>query len=431
MLSPNDETLKRGGKVALGPKSNPIIQMLSEMIQESFGYHIWYFNNTSELNKAARETDYGGIDPKTGRKKAICLGVIFDEANKTSAQYNYRLFYNLSSTPAHGDFKDITGGEIIPYQEEDILDRSEISSGLPLLINFIDQLILQEATSQKEARLNASILKVPTPAYKQSKLFRNLSFNRSIFVSFPACVIYLRLVYKILFEKEKGIQQNLSNMGMNIHSYYLSWILFYTTIAFFQSIIWTFILRLLVFIDVSWLVIFSLYFLYCFFYICLGFFVTTFFQNAKEGVIWALMILFIFFFGLVALTVNKSPSESFLIGVSISPMAALDRAIYIVLMTQSNFKEFSFWMIFDKIGKYKLYYYYVSTLSHSFAWILLSFWVNQVWGSGRGAVKHPLFCLGCKKRRKRGLVHPTSVSYLFFKKSGLFFAFDSNYLKFY
>ena len=418
-LDPNDESLKRGGKVALGPKSHPIVEKLAELVTESFGYNVWYFNNVSELEATVKSENYGGIDPKTGRKKAVCLGVIFNQTDHTTAQYKYSFHYNLSSTPLYDDVRDIIDAQIIPYQDEDDIDYAQISSGLPLLINFIDQLILQEATSNKKARIKASIMRVPTPAYKRSDIFKNLSGQMGIFVSFPSCLLYLRFVYKILFEKEHGIQENLLNMGMSIYSYYFSWIMFYVTIAFLQAVIWSLLLTSLVFVNIYPFVVFSLYFFYSLFYICLGFFISSFFKNAKQGVLFALMILFVFFFGVVALVANESPSESFLIFVSISPMAALDRAAVILLLIQSNFKDFSFLMISQKIANYRFYYYYVSCGAHSVLWVLLGMWTDQIWPSEVGVVKHPLFCLGFKKKKKRNHTsNPTSTlvsSWLKFK----------------
>ena len=402
-LDPNDDELsqRRGGQVALGPRNNPIIQKIAELITNTYGYTIWYFDTPSDIKTAVKANDYGGIDPATGRKKAICVGVMFSNMDQVNAQYSYSLHYNLSGPASADDIRDSIDDQIIPYQEEDDADRDQISSGLPLLINFIDELILQDATANTNAKLESLILRVPTPGYKKSNLFTNTNGQLSIYILFPLCVIYLRLVYKILFEKEYRIQQNLRNMGMNMYSHYFSWVLFYMTILFVISIIWTLIVWGIVFRNISIFIVWSLFFLPGLFFICLGFFITSFFQRAKPGVLAALLIFFFFYFGVVGLIVTDEPSQNFLLLISLSPLGALERIGYILLLLQSNYTDFNLGMVNDLVANYRLSIFFASCLGNSLLWLLLALWIDQVWPGETGVARHPCFCFGCRTKGEK------------------------------
>ena len=162
-------------------------------------------------------TDYLKPD-ENGLKRQICFGITFDETS--SQKWTYNFHYNLTGRP---DYRDLYGFDdqedrVAPFQIEapDILKRN-IRGGMYYLINFIDTEILRYETGTNTAEINTRMVKAPTPEYKTSTVYDNISGNMHNLIVFPLVVLFLRFIYNILFEKENKIAQNLRNMGMSMY----------------------------------------------------------------------------------------------------------------------------------------------------------------------------------------------------------------------
>ena len=53
----------------------------------------------------------------------------------------------------------------------------------------------------------------------------------------PLIIVFLRMTYGLLQEKEKKIKEGMKIMGMNDSSFYLSWLIYYEIIYFIISLI--------------------------------------------------------------------------------------------------------------------------------------------------------------------------------------------------
>ena len=69
-----------------------------------------------------------------------------------------------------------------------------------------------------------------------------------IYLVLPLMIIYLRMTYALLYEKEKKLREGMKMMGLTNTSFYLSWIITYFVIYTIISIIATLLLSNILFI---------------------------------------------------------------------------------------------------------------------------------------------------------------------------------------
>ena len=63
-----------------------------------------------------------------------------------------------------------------------------------------------------------------------------------IYLVLPLMIIYLRMTYALLYEKEKKLREGMKMMGLQNTSFYMSWIITYLIIYTIISIIATILL---------------------------------------------------------------------------------------------------------------------------------------------------------------------------------------------
>lgn len=66
-----------------------------------------------------------------------------------------------------------------------------------------------------------------------------------IYLILPLMIIYLRMTFGIIYEKEKKLREGMKMMGLNNTSFYLSWIIQYLVIYTLISILATILLSIL------------------------------------------------------------------------------------------------------------------------------------------------------------------------------------------
>jgi len=76
-------------------------------------------------------------------------------------------------------------------------------------------------------------------------------------------IIFLRMTYGMLIEKEKKIREGMKIMGMSNTSFYLSWIITYLLIYLVVSILVSLILKRSVFTYSNFGIIFIWHYLFC------------------------------------------------------------------------------------------------------------------------------------------------------------------------
>lgn len=149
---------------------------------------------------------------------------------------------------------------------------------------------------------------------------------------FALSICYLRFVYNVLSEKEARITENLRNMGMNMFSHYMSWILWANFTLFLSSIPWMIITSLGLFPNISFIIVWTLFLLPGMALLAMGFFICAFFSKAKPGVLAALIMFFILYGASIAMgsIANLSTTSNFFF--ALSPFAGLDKSAKMLLL---------------------------------------------------------------------------------------------------
>jgi ATP-binding cassette subfamily A (ABC1) protein 3 len=105
----------------------------------------------------------------------------------------------------------------------------------------MDNLILRKETNNQGYYIEAAVSSIRTPAYLDDEFPKLLKGAFSIYLVLPLMIIYLRMTYALLYEKEKKLREGMKMMGLNNTQFYLSWIItyfiIYTTISILSSIL--------------------------------------------------------------------------------------------------------------------------------------------------------------------------------------------------
>jgi ATP-binding cassette, subfamily A (ABC1), member 3 len=86
-------------------------------------------------------------------------------------------------------------------------------------------------------------------------LATTLKGNFAPYVVLPLIIVYLRMTYGLLTEKEKKIKEGMKIMGMKDSSFYFSWVIWYLGIYFITSFLVSLILKATVFSQSNFLLI--------------------------------------------------------------------------------------------------------------------------------------------------------------------------------
>lgn len=103
------------------------------------------------------------------------------------------------------------------------------------------------------------------------------------FIVLPLLIIYLRMTYGLLIEKEKKIREGMKIMGMSNFSFYLSWIIHYVIVYTITSVLVTIVLKCTVFPKSSFGIVFITHWIFSMTLLFQSLFITVFFTRAKMG----------------------------------------------------------------------------------------------------------------------------------------------------
>lgn len=125
----------------------------------------------------------------------------------------------------------------------------------------IDNLIFKSVTSST-LNIIPTITSMKVEKHGKDDLITTLKGNFAVFLVLPMILVYLRMTYGLLVEKEKKIREGMKVMGMSDASFYVSWVLYYLIIYFLISILVASILKGAIFKSSDWSVIFIWHFLF-------------------------------------------------------------------------------------------------------------------------------------------------------------------------
>ena len=98
--------------------------------------------------------------------------------------------------------------------------------------------------------VTAEITHVKVPEYTKDGIGDILKGNFAPYIVLPLIIIFLRMTYGLLQEKEKKIKEGMKIMGMHDSSFFLSWFIYYEIIYLITSVLVTLILKGTVFVKV-------------------------------------------------------------------------------------------------------------------------------------------------------------------------------------
>lgn len=151
----------------------------------------------------------------------------------------------------------------IPQREAFSDSDPFITNGFLSLQSWLDNLILQAETGNPAAEIVPALASLKTPAYKRDNIALYLQGQTNNFLVLPLILPFLRLIYRLLYEKERKIREGMKMMGMGNAAFYASWgvtyLLIYTAICLVNASI----LKATVFLYSSWFLIFLFLWLFC------------------------------------------------------------------------------------------------------------------------------------------------------------------------
>lgn len=158
-----------------------------------------FFDSDSSLVEYIQSTKYKEI-----KNNRIDCGINFIYSNQSFVEYAIRL--NISNE--NGILKT---NSIPPVRQYMVADQksadSYIKSGFLSLQIILDNFIINEFLKEQGKRpkneelLKPFITSMKIPAYTEDKLADRLKETGQVFVVFPWIVIFLRFLYKLLYEK--------------------------------------------------------------------------------------------------------------------------------------------------------------------------------------------------------------------------------------
>ncbi|KAL4489354.1 hypothetical protein ABPG72_019009 [Tetrahymena utriculariae] len=370
----------RNGYVAtVGP--DDLLIPLEKIFQESFNYQTKRYQSVDDLVSYASSSEYNND---------ICFGISIDQYNNNI--FKYRLLFNASSL-TDSEVPQTIRPEVVNYLYENKVNNLDtwVDSGFLTIQNWIDNLILQYTTQNSNLEIQASIASMLVEGHYKNPLVDSLKGNMGVFIVLPMILVYLRMTYGLLIEKEKKIREGMKVMGMSDSSFYVSWIIYYFIIYLLCSILISSALKGSIYVSSDWSVIFVWHLLFGISLIFQSIFVTTFFTKAQVGNIFAMVFFLFQYMAILILTSDGNPTKDEKIGVSFLPQAGTSLACDVFLISESSKKGIQWSNLNDEIDNYSVAINIYMNIINISIFIVLGLYFDQVFPNDFGKKRHPLF----------------------------------------
>lgn len=259
-------------------------------------------------------------------------------------------------------------------------------------------MILQVSTPGAEIQVKTTHVKLP--AYEQDGLAKTLKGNFAPYIVLPLIIIYLRMTYGMLYEKEKKIKEGMKIMGMHDSSFYYSWIIYYEIIYLITSLLVCLILKGTVFAHSNFLLVLISHQLFCWSLIAQSMFIQVFFTRAKIGNIIAMVWFLVMYMTSFFINSGDIPTSVRRQG-SLSSHTALSFAADTYLLVETDGYGISFNNASDLVNKYSVSIQIYMTILNIIVFLVLAFYLDQVFPNEWGHKRHPLFFLECFFKRNK------------------------------
>ncbi|EWS72164.1 ABC transporter family protein (macronuclear) [Tetrahymena thermophila SB210] len=388
---------KIGGKIGIAPNI-PLTQKLSSILQEYPGIQVEFFDSQDQFVNHIKSSDYPFSNPPQ-----ICFGILF--SSWTDGVYEYTLSYNLTESQ---DIPRKYRTDYIDFEQNDQFLKY-INSGFTRIVNWIDNIILQQESGNPNIQIEPNITIMQTESYQKSNLYTYAGNFINIFIVIPMIVPYLRLSSRILHEKEKRIREGMMMMGLGKIAFYASWFITYLFVYAFISLLVSAGLKIYFFTTPDFEVIYVLHFAYGACLLAQSLFITVFFHKQRTGIIGA---TFLFLFQFLQTfnqgspeTLNNSAyqAQAFIV------FNAITQAMRILVIYQSRNEHVNMDMLSQLCNRSKLIYSINSSWISFIVYFVLFLYLDQVISNEFGQRKHWLFFIGCKLNNKNQKKQQTKV----------------------
>ncbi|EWS72165.1 ABC transporter family protein (macronuclear) [Tetrahymena thermophila SB210] len=389
---------KIGGKIGIAPNI-PFTQRLSSILLNYPGIQVQFFDSPDQFNNHIKSSDYPVSNPPQ-----ICFGILFD--SWTDGVYNYTLSYNL--TQSH-DIPRTYRTDYIDFEQNDQFLKY-INSGFTRIVNWIDNIILQQESGNSNIQIEPNIAIMQVEAHQQSNLYSFAGSFMNIFIVIPMIVPFLRLSSRILHEKEKRIREGMMMMGLGKIAFYSSWFITYLFVYSFISLIVTIGLRVYFFTKIDFAVIYVLHFAYGVCLLAQSLFITVFFDKQRTGIIGATFLFLFQFLYSFSQGDQETQDNSSYQGQAIIVSNAISQAMQLLVIYQSRNEQVTIDMLSQLCNRSRLIYSINSSWISFVVYFVLFLYLDQVISNEFGQRKHWLFFIGCKLRNQNSKKHQIRAS---------------------
>lgn len=204
--------------------------------------------------------------------------------------------------------------------------------------NLIDSYIFAietNATVSSSFKVNS----VEVPAYVEDKLADRLQDTAQVYVVFPWIVLFLRFLYRLLYEKERKITEGMKMMGMNNTAFYSSWLLTYGIISFLSVFVTTIIFKFF-FVNSNFILLFLWEWLFVLCLLAQALFVSVFFTRPRSGIMAGLLFFFVQYYVNRMVDSSSDATLALKTATSLAPHAAMSFASATFIQFEVLFKIF-------------------------------------------------------------------------------------------
>ncbi|KAL4490757.1 hypothetical protein ABPG72_021811 [Tetrahymena utriculariae] len=370
----------RNGYVAtIGP--DDLLKPLENIFSQNYNYKTKRYSSVEDMISYASSRDYNDD---------ICLGIAIDSYQNNI--FKYRLFFNASSA-TNPEIPQTVKPDVIKYLYQDMEDQLDpwVDSGFLTIQNWIDNQILQYTTQDNTQQIQASITSMLVEDHYKNPLVSSLKGNMGVFIVLPMILVYLRMTYGLLIEKEKKIREGMKVMGMSDSSFYASWIIYYLIIYIMCSILVATALKVSIYVSSDWSIIFVWHLLFGISLIFQSLFITTFFTKAQVGNIFAMVFFLFQYMANMILSNDDNPTKSTKVGISILPQVGTVLGCDVFLISESSKKGIQWSNLTDEIVNYSVAINMAMDVVNIVIFIILALYFDQVFPNDFGKKRHPLF----------------------------------------
>ena len=384
-----------GGLIALAPENN-ITKKLDKLFREVLMMETRFFKDDNDINEYVKSEKYNSREWKN-----LCFGVTFLSSDRQGG-YDYSLRFHQAN-PIHEVYETNQPWRTHPFKKEWLSKYEKYALyGFQTLQVWIDNLILQQEMNKSAANVTGAINSVKTPTYYYDDLPGQLTGRSNIFTIIAYVLPFLKLIYYIMYEKERKIKEGMVMMGMSESAFYTSWLLTYFILFLVLSLINSALLKIYIFTFSDYFVIFLIQLLYTLSLMFHGLLITVFFSRSKTAVVAGVFLLFIEYL-IVQVVQKESVAYGAKTAASLSPVIAMSLASDLLLEFEATETGVTLANLDTRFNNYDvgtaLGFFGVSTLM----FLVLFLYFEQVFPNEFGKKKSPFFFLYffCRKRRSK------------------------------